>query len=161
MDVAPPIPRCQKGDSGFRSEQAGINGDGERIEQGPYSYFVADSGLRDRHTDGNPLAGQIPLQFADLGPVSHYHRHLGQVPAVVDVLVKDPLGNITEFVHGGRHEVGFHRSLRPLPQRLELPGSCPPARWEIRPATPSHASVSPGGVAVRIPEGTFQDGGTR
>jgi hypothetical protein len=97
------------------------------------------------------------LQFADLGPVPHYHCHLGQVPAVVDVLVKDPLGNITEFVHGGRHEVGFHRSLRLVTQRLELPRQLPAGALGNPAGNAQPRFRQPGGVAVRIPEGTFQN----
>jgi hypothetical protein len=79
---------------------------------------------------------------------------------VVDVLVKDPLGKITQFVDGGRHKVGFHSPLRLALYGLELPGqlAAGPLGDTAGNAQPRFGELRR--VPVRVPEGTFHDGRT-
>ena len=105
-----PDPGRQQRDGGFRSQKRGVQCNGISVQQRAHGHFVADRRLGHRHADRDPLPRQVALQLAELAAVADNHRNLGEIPAVVDMLVQDSLGDIPQLVHRGRDQVRFHRS---------------------------------------------------
>ena len=98
MDVAPPIRDVSSATAASGVSSCGVQCDGVGVQQRPDRHFVADRGLGHRNADRDPLAGEVALEFAELPAVADDHGDLGQVAAMVDVLVQDALGNVPQLM---------------------------------------------------------------